>query len=109
MSSCGSYRLFTGEVLSYVSIMKCFLKGFELAISQELPEASGPIDPWPGRCPGPTGDPVAAQAPSLNFQYFENFQLSPMNFAKIAESDFVYTLTSANIDQSIQNLATLCP
>ena len=28
-------------------------------------------------------------------------------FGKIAESDFVYTLASANIDQSVPNLATI--
>ena len=33
-------------------------------------------------------------------------ELFALEFAKIAESDFVYTLTSANIDQLVPNLAT---
>ena len=48
--------------------MKGFLKGFELAISQELPGASGRLDPRPGRCPGPTGGHTAS--PQLKFSVF---------------------------------------
>ena len=33
-------------------------------------------------------------------------ELFALEFAKIAESDIVYTLTSANIDQLVPNLAT---
>ena len=34
-------------------------------------------------------------------------ELSALEFVKIAESDFVYTLASANIDQSVPHLATI--
>ena len=34
-------------------------------------------------------------------------ELFALEFAKIAESDFVYTLAPANIDQSVPNLATI--
>ena len=34
-------------------------------------------------------------------------ELLVLEFAKIAESDIVYTLASANIDQSVPNLATI--
>ena len=34
-------------------------------------------------------------------------ELFALEFGKIAESDFVYTLASANIDQSVPNLATI--
>ena len=34
-------------------------------------------------------------------------ELFALEFAKIAESDFVYTIASANIDQSVLNLATI--
>ena len=37
----------------------------------------------------------------------ENWELFAVEFGKIAESDFVYTLASANIDQSVPNLATI--
>ena len=75
--------------------MKGFLKGFELAISQELPGASGPLDPRPGRCPGPTGGPAA---PSLNFQYFENFQLSPMYEVS---KGHIFSLITMKLDQHV--------
>ena len=37
----------------------------------------------------------------------ELFELSALEFIKFAIFDFVYTLTSANIDQSVPNLATI--
>ena len=37
----------------------------------------------------------------------EHPELFALEFGKIAEYDFVYTLASANIDQSIPNLATI--
>ena len=36
----------------------------------------------------------------------EHLELFALEFGKIAESDFVYTLASTNIDQSVPNLAT---
>ena len=40
----------------------------------------------------------------IELEYPELFALE---FGKIAESDFVYTLASANIDQSVPNLVTI--
>ena len=37
----------------------------------------------------------------------EHPELFALEFGKIAESDFVYTLLSTNIDQSVPNLATI--
>ena len=37
----------------------------------------------------------------------ENWQLFALEFGKIAESDFVYTLASTNIDQSAPNLVKM--
>ena len=37
----------------------------------------------------------------------ELFELFALEFAKIAESDFVYTLTSTNVDQWIPNMVTI--
>ena len=34
-------------------------------------------------------------------------QLFSLEFAKIAESDFVYTLTSTNVDQLVPNMVTI--
>ena len=34
-------------------------------------------------------------------------ELFPFEFAKIAESDFVYTITSTNVDQLIPNMVTV--
>ena len=34
-------------------------------------------------------------------------ELFAIEFAKIAESDFVYTLASTNVDQSVPNLVTI--
>ena len=34
-------------------------------------------------------------------------ELVALEFAKIAESDFVYTLASANIDQLVPNMVTM--
>ena len=35
-------------------------------------------------------------------------QLFAFEFAKIAESDFVYTLASTNVDQCVPNMVTIC-
>ena len=35
-------------------------------------------------------------------------ELSAFEFAKIAESDFVYTLASINVDQLVPNMVTIC-
>ena len=37
----------------------------------------------------------------------ENWELFALEFGKIAESDFVYTPASTNIDQSAQNLVKM--
>ena len=37
----------------------------------------------------------------------EHPELFPLEFGKIAESDFVYTLASTNIDQSAPNLVKM--
>ena len=37
----------------------------------------------------------------------EHLELFPLEFRKIAESDFVYTLASTNIDQSAPNLVKM--
>ena len=37
----------------------------------------------------------------------ENLELFALEFGKIAESDFVYTLASTNIDQSAPNLVKM--
>ena len=34
-------------------------------------------------------------------------ELFPLEFAKIAESDFVYTIASANVDQLVPNMVTI--
>ena len=34
-------------------------------------------------------------------------ELYPLEFAKIAESDFVYTITSTNVDQLVPNMVTV--
>ena len=34
-------------------------------------------------------------------------ELFPREFAKIAESDFVYTITSTNVDQLVPNMVTI--
>ena len=38
----------------------------------------------------------------------EHLELFTLEFGKIAESDFVYTLASTNIDQSTPNLVKMC-
>ena len=38
----------------------------------------------------------------------EHPELFALEFGKIAESDFVYTLVSTNIDQSAPNLVKMC-
>ncbi len=35
----------------------------EMTKTQELPGASGPLHPWPGLCPGPTGGPYGPLDP----------------------------------------------
>ena len=37
----------------------------------------------------------------------ELFELFALEFAKIAESDFVYTLASTNVDQRVPNMVTI--
>ena len=37
----------------------------------------------------------------------EHLELFALEFGKIAESDFVYTLSSTNIDQSVPNLVKM--
>ena len=37
----------------------------------------------------------------------ELFELFALEFAKIAKSDFVYTLTSINVDQLVPNIVTI--
>ena len=37
----------------------------------------------------------------------EHLELFALEFGKIAQSDFVYTLASTNIDQSTQNLVKM--
>ena len=34
-------------------------------------------------------------------------ELFPLEFAKIAESDFVYTIASKNVDQLVPNMVTV--
>ena len=34
-------------------------------------------------------------------------ELFPLEFAKNAESDFVYTITSTNVDQLVSNMVTI--
>ena len=34
-------------------------------------------------------------------------ELLPLEFAKIAESDFVYTIASTNVDQLVPNMVTI--
>ena len=43
----------------------------------------------------------------MNLIRLELCELFALEFAKIAESDFVHTLASANIDQSVPNLVTI--
>ena len=38
----------------------------------------------------------------------EHPELFALEFGKFAESDFVYTSASTNIDQSVPNLVTIC-
>ena len=37
----------------------------------------------------------------------ELFELFALEFGKIAESDFVYTLASTNVDQLVPNMVTI--
>ena len=49
--------------------------------------------------------PIKSQMSSILGQIeSEHLKLFALEFGKIAESDFVYTLTSTNIDQSTPNL-----
>ena len=52
--------------------------------------------------------PMRAQMSSIMGQIeAEHLQLFALEFGKIAESDFVYTVASANIDQSVPNLVKM--
>ena len=52
--------------------------------------------------------PVRAQMSSIMGQIEpEHLELFALEFGKIAESDFVYTLSSTNIDQSTANLVKM--
>ena len=52
--------------------------------------------------------PMTARMSSIMGQIEpENPELFALEFGKIAESDFVYTLVSTNIDQSAPNLVTM--
>ena len=44
----------------------------------------------------------------MNLIKAELFELFALEFAKIAESDFVYTLASTNVDQWVPNMVTIC-
>ena len=35
-------------------------------------------------------------------------ELYPLEFAKIVESDFVYTIASTNVEQLVPNMVTVC-
>ena len=43
----------------------------------------------------------------MNLIGAELFELFALEFAKIAESDFVYTLASTNVDHRVPNLVTI--
>ena len=52
--------------------------------------------------------PMRAQMSSIMGQIEpEHLELFALEFGKIAESDFVYTLASTNIDQSTPNLVKM--
>ena len=52
--------------------------------------------------------PIRSQMSSIMRQIEpEHLELFALEFGKIAESDFVYTLASTNIDQSAPNLVTI--
>ena len=52
--------------------------------------------------------PMRAQMSLIMGQIeLEHLELFALEFGKIAESDFVYTLASANIDQSAPNLVKM--
>ena len=52
--------------------------------------------------------PMRAQMNSIMGQIeLEHSELFALEFGKIAESDFVYTLASTNIDQSTPNLVKM--
>ena len=52
--------------------------------------------------------PIKSQMSSIMGQIeSENPELFALEFGKIAESDFVYTLASTNIDQSTPNLVKM--
>ena len=52
--------------------------------------------------------PIKSQISSIMGQIqSERLQLFALEFGKIAESDFVYTLASTNIDQSTPNLVKM--
>ena len=52
--------------------------------------------------------PIRSQMTSIMGQIeAEHLELFALEFVKIAEYDFVYTLSSTNIDQSAPNLVTM--
>ena len=52
--------------------------------------------------------PMRARVSSIMGQIEpEHLELFALEFGKIAESDFVYTLVSTNIDQSVPNLVKM--
>ena len=52
--------------------------------------------------------PIKSQMSSIMGQIeSERLELFALEFGKIAESDFVYTLASTNIDQSMPNLVEM--
>ena len=51
--------------------------------------------------------PMRARMISIMGQIELEHQLFALEFGKIAESDFVYTLASTNIDQSARNLVKM--
>ena len=53
--------------------------------------------------------PIRSQMSLITEQIeLEHLELFVLEFGKIAESDFVYTLASTNINQSAPNLVKIC-
>ena len=53
--------------------------------------------------------PIKSRMGSIMGQIeLKHLELFALEFGKIAESDFVYTLASTNIDQSTPNLVKMC-
>ena len=52
--------------------------------------------------------PIRSRISSIMGQIkLEHLELFALEFATIAESDFVYSLASTNVDQLVQNMATI--